>query len=441
MSSTCTDDSDDSLDEDDTSSDENQTSVDISDAEKHYIAKGNDKRVLICMSIGLKKEADVPYIDIEKDPWVKQPADVKKPTLTTHLRPEIIRRGAIFGSTIPTARPSQWSTEKCWSWLQENPLRDSGCISFLCQESMRVTKILEEALKEKDVESSAVRLGAWIGPKPYLRLVHCVIADDIRSHYLRRDAVLTRAQLDSRNSDGRQPNCYERIAAKWNDSSFNPVTDVSNCHYDFMDPIDIGHDSIKSLRPAVASDIKDRLTDIRARLIRMIKKWERSGQGDGGRHDEEEEQEEQADTDNPTSVQLGKLEGRSQFALDCRQNFLNDGNHGKLSSWYLYFWEQVDKFELLASTVTELATSIGAADANSVPAVVEGSRSVGTNSSRKKKRRRRLSDDSSGSSSASKGVTAKLTSVMEMLGRETKMSRISNHVGSLREEARSISAR
>jgi hypothetical protein len=173
----------------------------------------------------------------------------------------------------------------------------------------------------------------------------------------------------------------------------------------------------------------------------MIKKWERSGQGDGGRHDEEEEQEEQADTDNPTSVQLGKLEGRSQFALDCRQNFLNDGNHGKLSSWYLYFWEQVDKFELLASTVTELATSIGAADANSVPAVVEGSRSVGTNSSRKKKRRRRLSDDSSGSSSASKGVTAKLTSVMEMLGRETKMSRISNHVGSLREEARSISAR
>jgi hypothetical protein len=97
-----------------------------------------------------------------------------------------------------------------------------------------------------------------------------------------------------------------------------------------MDTIDIGHDSIETLRPAVASNIKDsRLMDIRARLIRMIKKWEHFGQGDGGRHDEEEQEEEQPDPYHLTSVQLGKLEGRSQFAL-------NDGSQGKLSSWYLY---------------------------------------------------------------------------------------------------------
>ena len=114
--------------------DDNQTSLlDISEAEKQYIAKGNKKLVLISMCIGLKKEVDVPFIDIEKDPWVKQNADVRKPRLTSHLRPEITRRGAIFGNSIPTARPGQWSSKKCWSWLQDNPIQDSRCISFLCE--------------------------------------------------------------------------------------------------------------------------------------------------------------------------------------------------------------------------------------------------------------------------------------------------------------------
>jgi hypothetical protein len=98
---------------------------------------------------------------------------------------------------------------------------------------------------------------------------------------LRHDAVLSRAQLDSRNFDSRPPTAYERIAAKWNGPTFNPSTAVSDCHHDFSAPIEIGHESVKHLRPAVADNIKDRLTDIRARLIRMIKKRERSGQGDG----------------------------------------------------------------------------------------------------------------------------------------------------------------
>ena len=55
------------------------------------------------------------------------------------------------------------------------------------------------------------------------------------------------------------------------------MTIISACHHNFLSPINIGHGSVKQLGPAVASDVKDRLTDIRARLIRMIKKWERSG--------------------------------------------------------------------------------------------------------------------------------------------------------------------
>jgi hypothetical protein len=46
-----------------------------------------------------------------------------------------------------------------------------------------------------------------------------------------------------------------------------------------LEPIDVGYEVVKHLRPATAIDIK-------APLTRMIKKWERSGQG--GRYDDDE---------------------------------------------------------------------------------------------------------------------------------------------------------
>jgi hypothetical protein len=172
------------------------------------------------------------------------------------------------------------------------------------------------------------------------------------------------------------PTVYELIAKKWNDPTFNPETAVSSCrHYDFASLIDIGHDSVKHLWPAVAGDVKDCLMDIRARLICMIKKWERSGQGDGGRDNKEDEggggsSAATNDPENLTSLAPGKLEGGSQFAMDSRQIFLSDGKYGKFNPWYLYFWELADKYDLLALTVIQLSSTVGAVDANAVPAAI-----------------------------------------------------------------------
>jgi hypothetical protein len=207
--------------------------------------------------------------------------------------------------------------------------------------------------------------------------------------------------------------------------------------------------------------VKDRLTDIRARLIRMIKKWERSGQGDGGRDNEEDEDLEDgggssaaptADPENLTSLALGKLEGRSQFAMDSRQNFLSDGKYGKLNPWYLYFWEIADKYDLLASTVTELSSAVGAVDANAVPAAITTTRDSSTTSKagsnkrnqRTPKRKGRGGNDDVSSSSAlseDQQQQAELTSAFVTLGRETKKSRLEHRVTTLRHEARSINNR
>jgi peptidoglycan hydrolase CwlO-like protein len=147
----------------------------------------------------------------------------------------------------------------------------------------------------------------------------------------------------------------------------------------------------------------------------------------------------------------GKLEGRSQFAMDSRQNFLSDGKHGKLNPWYLYFWELADKYELLASTVTELSAAVGAVDANTVPAAITTGGYDSSASKRKRTpwRRHRGShkkDDDSASSGGSSGTRkknadAELTSALATLGNETKMSRIGQHISALREDARSINRR
>jgi hypothetical protein len=153
-------DSDDDDDEDDSSS---HGQPDVSESEKFYVSKGNDKRILICLCIGLKGADGQPLIDTDKDPWAKQAANVRKPKMAEHLKPEILRRSSsfvTFGSKS-APRPGQWNLEKCMEWLHAYPIIDSDCKEFLRLEALRVTKILKVDVQEKDAKASAIRLDKY----------------------------------------------------------------------------------------------------------------------------------------------------------------------------------------------------------------------------------------------------------------------------------------
>ena len=81
-------------DDDDHSSSHGQP--DVSESEKFYVSKGNDKRILICLCIGLKGADGQPLINPDNDPWAKQAAGVRKPNMAEHLKPEILRRSSSF---------------------------------------------------------------------------------------------------------------------------------------------------------------------------------------------------------------------------------------------------------------------------------------------------------------------------------------------------------
>jgi hypothetical protein len=245
-------------------------------------------------------------------------------------------------------------------------------------EAARVNAIFEEALRVKRSEKAGP-VGVWTKNEPWLRLLHCILEDDIRQHYLQRDRVASRPELDAMSLPDRPMSVYKRIAIKWNDPLFNPVTSVSTCHEDFSNPIDIGWDAVVidgGYAPPNEETVHHRLTDMRTKLVRIIKNWERSGQGEGTEQDcELEVDNEEAticnrDPDELSPAQLGHLENRSAYAMHSRQNFLDHPSKGKVGSWILYYWEQMERFDLLECTINILSDDVNASDAQSAPVVV-----------------------------------------------------------------------
>lgn len=211
---------------------------------------------------------------------------------------------------------------------------------------------------------------------PYLRLLHCITdLDNVRRVFLRRNEVMDRSELDAQGAESAPPNGYDLIAEAWNDPTFDPWTVPSRCARSFNQPIQLLYSSVANMTPADGVKVKNVISTIRANLLRTIQNWEDSGQGDCGRRRQESNDEDDElaggqsvlSDSTPTVPQtiyrkaFGSLDSRPQEALDSRENFLNG-----LPTWYLYFWEQADKFQLLSSCLQRLPEETSPLDGGQV---------------------------------------------------------------------------
>jgi hypothetical protein len=155
------------------------------------------------------------------------------------------------------------------------------------------------------------------------------------------------------------PKCDRQL----NDEGFNPVAAVSSdCHVNFSIPTNYAHSQVASLMRATPQKVEDVLASIRSNLLRIIQNWERSEQGEGGRHAVGGEDDEDGKCDDPedliifntTSVRFGSLStSRSECALQNRAAFLC----GKRSH-LLYFWGIADRHQLLQSALQRLLMTL-----------------------------------------------------------------------------------
>lgn len=336
--------------------DEDESSRTRSDCEGYYIQKSNCKRVLLAMCIGLS------IVDLQAPPWSTHPKKREFKVKRNELADEVKRRSAqiVYSKKATGPKPKNWNVELSTKWLLENPITSEADLDFLKGEIERLTAIMSESAKEAESQNQQIARGNWVGKIPHLRLIHCVIHDDIKSLFLKRAAVKSRQEVDGRNSTTRAPIVYELIADLWNDPTFNPSTSPSLCHKEFKESIDCSHSKVRHMSEATPSKVEDLLTNMRATLLHIIPKWEQSGQGDGGR-----------DIISVNDQRFGCLADRPRRALDSRASFIDTHN-----TFHLYYWEVADQHQLLQSALQRIDGSAAAQDANSVSTVSRSSGSV-----------------------------------------------------------------
>ncbi len=213
-------------------------------------------------------------------------------------------------------------------------------VIFVKKQCMLYHQLLQNAAQEKRKEGNSP---SWIGNVPYLRLYHCLIDDNIREAYVNRDNVMSRLELDGRNSDSRLLTFYEKVSIKYNDPNFNPVSEeLNDLHDDYTSPIDLCYSGAPT--PTTPNKIKDVLTNCRAKLTIIIDNWERSGNGNGNR-----------DARNDSDDGYGRLT-EEQLMADDRRNFLPPG----FKTHLLYFWHIMDKYDILGFSLSLLKKSCSA---------------------------------------------------------------------------------
>jgi hypothetical protein len=349
---------------------------DSCDAERFLLEQSNRLSVLYALCIGLEETSDdgttIPLLDLNEGPFKLLKRKEIKPSLDV-LRDEVTRRSELDSTRTNFPKPKGWHATKCHDWLKENPITTDNDIAFLFKKAKEVKQVVANDTQKTPTASNNQPSGdaeqgiRWFGPLPYLRLIHCLMEDDVKDKWIHRNDPKTIQDIDARNSDVREENVFEIIANRWNSDSFNPTTMVSSRHVDFSSAIDIGIQATSEFSRASPTKVKDKLAKMKCDLTKIINNWERSGQGEGGRLDEVDDDEEDSGIGKEVTSNEVKYEwGRTRSgAFDCRESFL-----GSYPSYLLYFWDVLENNNLFKTTMNRLSDDAGASSANDVPSVI-----------------------------------------------------------------------
>ena len=317
------------------------------------------------MCLGLKSHDGRTLGDASLEPYASMKFRKKVAPTQRHMVEEIKRRARVQSiSPVPACR--YWTREKLVQWLEANPVSEPADVVFLVHEERKLHEVIKKAADEK-VEScngSAGRSTAWSTNEPYLRLYHCIFHDDVRAALMRMNNVMDRQELDARNSASRPETFFESVARVFNDDTTFFITEsLPDLHYSFAHPMTLAFDDMPG--PVTPEECKKRFADARAKLIKLIAKWEQSGNGFGQRTIEDDD--------------FGHLGEENLEAGDNRGNFLDSMTKEHI----LYFWHLADKSELLKNVLNVIADT-SAADTDTFHLTSETS-SVGAASKKSRK--------------------------------------------------------
>jgi hypothetical protein len=354
------------------------------EAEQIFESTNGSKRVLLCMCIGLTALPDeVDGVVVVSDTPPRKLGDTSvgpynasknkkyfKP-VTKDLVSELLRRYAVFGTPkAEQMRPKNKVLSVLYTWLQNNPITDPADVLFLRSEERKFHDSVALAIEESNNAATQVPAGVIFTSTADLRLIHCLMEVDVKESFLARHNVMTREELDGRNSPERPMTWTEAIAAKFNDPTFTPSSEVlPELHGDYEDEIDLRRSNCPC--DVTADQVKSWVASHKTKLLLLIGRWELSGNGDGQRIE--------------GSASFGMIDTPNHliFGGDNRSDFLKNER-----SPLLYFWYMCDKYEILPQVLSLLPEEMGFSTLRGRPSTVQELRTVG--SSKKQRRQHQL---------------------------------------------------
>ena len=175
----------------------------------------------------------------------------------------------------------------------------------------------------------------WIRKYPHLHLIHAIIDfNDIKTvHQTCLNVPSGRMAVENQKMPAAlAANVWHMVAAKWNDTDFQPITSVKATHSDFACPIAILFDVVGNFQPATPEKVEEKWNAMNLALKHGIQSWECSGQGDGGHMNDEDNSNNDDDDNDEDNIDniggdegekhlFGSLKGHGRSALDLRRNF------------------------------------------------------------------------------------------------------------------------
>ena len=165
------------------------------EVERVLVEQSNRWTALVVLCFGLEETLDdgtkKPLLDVNENPFCLLKKKDIKPTVDC-LRAEVKRRSeGQEPNKAKLPKPNGWNAQKCIDWLKANPIASEQDVAFLHQRAKEVKQVVANATQKApgpngtstaDMEQETGN--KWVGSLPYLRLIHCLLEDDVKDRWI-----------------------------------------------------------------------------------------------------------------------------------------------------------------------------------------------------------------------------------------------------------------
>jgi hypothetical protein len=225
-------------------------------------------------------------------------------------------------------------------------LKDAEDIAFIKSKVQQYTATLLGAVDGGSTNKSSTVCRKY----DRMRFIECMVLDNVKPLYFLTNEVMTRTELDSRNSvaRSRRDDFFEQVSKEFNNAEFVPMSRIiPDLHEEFAEGVLLPLSEYR-MSPDKARAI---ISAMRPRIMKIMQKYLMSGNGDGQRNGDDDDDD--ADADNQPSFNASNC-----IAGDNKGAFLGAGEGTDI----LYWWHVLEQEQMLQYTVSSLSENGAASD-------------------------------------------------------------------------------